>query len=107
MKEKKTPSLNSKQKKYLKGLGHHLSAVILVGKEGLTDNLIKATNKELAHNELIKVKVGNNSPVNKNEAADRLPGATESTLVQLIGKTVLLYKKNPKRKKDKRIILPG
>lgn len=104
--EKKAVELTSAQKKFLKGLGHHLSPVILIGKEGLKESLISATLRELEQNELIKVKVGNNSEVGKDEAADFLPKATGSALVQLLGKTLLLYKKNPKIKKEKRIILP-
>lgn len=104
--KKKSQTLTAKQKKYLKGLGHKLSALILIGKEGLSGNIVDATQKELLHHELIKVKIGNNSEVTKQEASEKLPGLTQSTLVQLIGKTLLLYKKNPKRPKDKRIILP-
>jgi RNA-binding protein len=52
------------------------------------------------------VKVGNNSGLEKNETARVITAATGSSLVQLIGKTLLLYKKNPKRPKEERIILP-
>lgn len=100
------PQLSNKQVKYLRGLGHSLSALVLIGKEGITDKLIKSAKTELLNHELIKAKVGTNSSVNKNEAAQILPQATNSTLVQFIGKTLLLYKPNPKRPKDKRIILP-
>ncbi len=100
------PELTAKQKKYLKGLGHKLSPLILIGKEDISEGLIEATQKELLHHELIKVKVGNNSGITKQEAAQTLPGLTQSSLVQLIGKTLLLYRKNPKRPKEKRISLP-
>jgi RNA-binding protein len=98
--------LTTKQKKYLKGLGHHLSPVVLIGKEGLSAKLIEAATQELGHHELIKVKIGNNSGVDKHLAADTLTEATGSELVQLIGKTLLLYRKNRKRPKDERIVLP-
>jgi RNA-binding protein len=102
----KKEQLTTKQKKYLKGLGHHLSPVVLIGKEGLSANLIEATTLELEHHELIKVKIGNNSGVSKHEAAATLPEASKSELVQLIGKTLLLFKENPQRPKDERISLP-
>jgi RNA-binding protein len=105
-KKKEPPVLSSKQKKYLKGLGHSLTPLVLIGKEGITENLTEAVSKELQHHELIKVKVGTNSEVSKHEAAERLPLLTSSSLVQLIGKTVLLYRRNPKRKKDERITIP-
>ncbi len=99
-------SLTGKQKKFLKGLGHHLSPLISIGKEGLTENVFKATRQELLARELIKVKIGTNSNIKKQEAAEVLPAATDSTLVQLIGKTLLLYKENPKIDKEHRISLP-
>ena len=105
--EDKLPSaLTGKQKKFLKGLGHHLAPLVSIGKEGLTENVIKATKQELLVRELIKVKIANSSSLNKQEAAELLPEASESTLVQLIGKTLLLYKENPKIDKEHRISLP-
>ncbi len=106
MEAPKKKQLNSKQKKYLKGLGHHLNPVILIGKEGLSDKLIEATSQELAHHELIKVKIGNNSGVGKQDAVLALTEGCAGELVQLIGKTLLLYKENPKRPKDEQIHLP-
>lgn len=109
MTEKNEPMenlLNGRQKKFLKGLAHSLSPVILIGKEGITEGLIAATDLELLRHELIKVKIGNNSGLEKNETAAILSEATHSSLVQLIGKTLLLYRKNPKRSKEERIVLP-
>ncbi len=105
-KEKTDVLLTNKQIKHLRGLGHKLSALVLVGKEGISSGIIEATQTELANHELIKVKIGSNSSVAKKEAADLIPKATSSTLVQLIGKTLLLYKSNPKIPKERRIKLP-
>ena len=101
-----TPALSSRQKKYLKGLAHELSPLVQVGKEGLSDSLIQQTEQELERRELIKVKLGKNSGLDKDDAASRLSQATGSSLVQLIGKTVVLFRANPKRKKEERIRLP-
>ncbi len=99
-------SLSNKQIKYLRGLAHTLSPLILIGKEGITEDLVKALRTELDHHELVKVKIGSNSSEKKDTAAETLPAATKSTLVQLIGKTLILYKPNPKLPKEKRIYLP-
>lgn len=98
--------LSNKQTKFLRGLGHKLSPLVLIGKEGVTTNLLKAVEAELASHELIKVKIGNNSSVNKKDAAEHIPQATKSCLVQLIGKTLLLYRCNPEKDKDEQIRLP-
>lgn len=98
--------LTSKQKKFLKGLGHSLTPVVAVGKDGLGDKIIKATVLELSRHELIKVKVGKSSPVGRQETAEKLSLGSDSSLVQIIGKTILLYKRNPKLDKEKQLKLP-
>ena len=103
--EVETKKLSGKQKKHLKALGHHLSPVILIGKEGLTQRLIDATVQELRNHELIKIKIGTNSNVAKEDAVVTLTAATGSELVQLIGKSLLLYKENPEKPQDERISL--
>ena len=97
--------LTVKQKKFLKGLAHPLSPVVKIGKEGITRGVLETIENELLYHELIKVKIGNNSDVVKTEAARLIPEKTGSSLVQLIGKTVILYKANCKKQKDKRIKL--
>lgn len=99
-------TLNAKQKKFLKGLGHTLSPVVAVGKDGLEEKIVTATKLELKRHELIKVKVGKSSSVSRQDAADFLAEKSGSALVQVIGKTILLYKKNPKLDRDKQIKLP-
>ena len=104
--QKEVPALTSRQKKFLKGLGHSLSPVVSIGKDGLGDKLVKATILELSRHELIKIKVGKSSPVSKHETAEFLLNGSSSSLVQIIGNTILLYKKNPDTAKDKQIRLP-
>ena len=103
--ETETKKLTGRQKKYLKGLGHHLSPVILIGKEGISPKLIEAAALELKNHELIKIKIGNNSNVAKQDAVQALTAATGGELVQLIGKSLLLYKENPEKPGDERITL--
>jgi len=98
--------LTGKEKKYLKSLAHPLVPVVQLGKEGLSAQAIAAVNIELARHELIKVKIGNNSGLGKEETAATLVASTGSHLVQVIGKTVVLYRTNPKRPKEQRIRLP-
>jgi RNA-binding protein len=100
------PILNSKQKKFLKGLGHSLSPVVAVGKDGLGEKIVKATELELSRHELIKIKIGKSSSVSKQETAEFLSTESQSSLVQIIGNTILLFKKNPKLDKEKQIKLP-
>ena len=95
--------LTIKQKKKLRGLGHHLDPVVYVGKEGISSTLTKAVTDALDAHELIKIKLGQNCPLPKKEAADALAELSEADLIQLIGKMVLLYRPNPELPKDKQI----
>jgi len=98
-------SLTGKAKKQLRGLGHHLQPVVYIGKEGITDSVIRATSQALHAHELVKIKLGQNCPLDKHSAAEAIARQTESTLVQLLGKTVLLYQPNPDLPIKKRIVL--
>ena len=102
----KAEALSQKQKKHLKGLAHSLSPVVLIGKEGLSSGIVNTINAELLNHELIKVKIGNTSGLEKHSTCVAITEQTEGNLVQLIGKTIILYKANPKKDKEKRIRLP-
>ncbi len=109
MSEKKTqpaPNLTTKQKQFLKGLAHPLNPLVQIGKDELSPGVIETIKTELIHHELIKVKIGSNCDLDKDKTALTLSELTASALVQLIGKTIVLYKPNPKRAKEKRILLP-
>jgi len=88
--------------RYLRGLGHHLKPVVQLGKEGLTDAVVAATAEALRAHELIKVKFGTEWPTEREErfqAAAELATRTASTLVQVLGRTLLLYKRHPSKPK--------
>ncbi|MCW5198187.1 ribosome assembly RNA-binding protein YhbY [Desulfobulbus sp. F4] len=104
--EKSKITLQGKQKRFLRSLGHHLDPVVQLGKEGLSDNLTKAALDALKTRELIKVKLGQNCAVSAEEAAAALSGQTGAAVVQLIGRTILLYLPNKKLKPEQRIRLP-
>ena len=109
MSEKKAqsaPTLTTHQRQFLKGLAHPLSPVVQIGKEELSPGVIETIKTELQNHELIKVKIGSNCGLDKKSSSNTIAVITESVLVQLIGKTIVLYKPNPKRDKEKRIVLP-
>lgn len=94
--------LTTKQRQYLKGLAHHLKPCVQIGGNGLTSALAEKTLFELENHELIKVKVGE-GPMSGRDAGPLLAEQVEAALVQVIGKTIVLYKR---RRKDPEIKLP-
>jgi RNA-binding protein len=92
-------TLTGKQRRKLRALGHHLAPVVHVGQQGVTAALVAATHQALEDHELIKVKVGD-APVDRHEAAEQLAQATQAEVAQVLGRTVLLFRK---REKDSKI----
>ena len=103
--KKKQPVLDSKQKKQLRGLAHHLSPVAMIGKEGITEKVIAAVNEVLDAHELIKIKGQENSPLDRREAAEEMAERTAAALIQVIGKNFILYRQNPDLDQDQKIKL--
>ena len=97
--------LTGGQKRALRGMGHHLEPSVYVGREGISPALIKSAEVALKAHELIKVKLGQNCPVQRNEAGEDLARATGASLVQVIGRMVLLHRANPDLPAEKRIIV--
>jgi RNA-binding protein len=95
--------LTGKQKRYLRGLGHALTPVVALGKEGYTDAVVKKTSLELDRHELIKVRIGDGCLDPVDEVAPQLAKATNAAVVQVIGHTALLYRR---RKDEPGIVLP-
>jgi RNA-binding protein len=91
--------LTGKQKRHLRSLGHGLDPVVQIGKQGLTDATIAAVDEALERHELIKVRVGTECPEDRHELAERLGPAVKGEVAQLLGRTVLLYRRHPKEPK--------
>ena len=97
--------LTSKQRAQLRGLANNIDTILIVGKEGIGDNLVKQANDALEARELIKGRVLENSPLSPREGAEELARATRSQVVQVIGTKFVLYRETHSRPKDKRIKL--
>ncbi|HTN53836.1 MAG TPA: ribosome assembly RNA-binding protein YhbY [Anaeromyxobacter sp.] len=88
---------SSRLRKALRAAGHHLSPVVQVGKEGVTAAVVRALDEQLLAHELVKVKVGTESPEDRFEAAERLAAEAQAQLAQVLGRTALLYRRHPER----------
>ena len=98
--------LKGKELRYLRGLGHHLKPLVIIGRDGITDNVINAAHAVLNAHELVKVKIGNGCFMERREAAAAVAARTGSEVVQILGKTVLVFKENSDLNDEHRIKLP-
>lgn len=95
-------SLTNKQKQFLKAKAHELKPVILLGGNGLTEGVIAEIDVALNFHELIKVKVPTEDREQKVLIMDAIIRETKADKVQVIGKTLVLFRQS----NDKKIVLP-
>jgi RNA-binding protein len=88
-------SLDGKQRRKLRALGHHLDPVVQVGHEGVTAGVLAALEQALWDHELVKVKLSSEDRDTRKEQAEALSAGTGAEVAQVLGRTVLLYKPNP------------
>lgn len=93
--------LTSKQRAQLRGLAANMETILIVGKEGIGENLIRQADDALEARELIKGRVLENSLLTAREAAEALAPKTRSEVVQVIGSKFVLYRQQPKKDKRK------
>ncbi len=86
--------LKKKQKQYLKGLANTLQAGVIVGKDGLNENILVSMDEYLAAHELLKVSVLNTCPQPLEEVIIDSLANTGSELVSKIGRKFVIYRRN-------------
>ena len=95
--------MTSKQRAYLIGQANSLEPVFQIGKAGLSPEVTQAVLESFNNRELIKISVLKNCFDDPREIAEMLAGRTQSEVVKVIGKKIILYKYN---KDNPKIILP-
>ena len=95
--------LTGKQRSYLKGLAHHVDPTVYIGKQGLTENVIKEIETGLYCRELVKVKIQEGCLLEPKATASELAEQLGAEFVQAIGRKFVLYRES---KDNKQIVLP-
>jgi RNA-binding protein len=89
---------SSPLRRRLRAAGHHLSPVVQVGKDGVTEAVLRQIDQALLDHELVKVKVGTETPDDRFGSAEALLAGSEGAqLAQILGRTVLLYRRHPRK----------
>lgn len=92
--------MNGKARRFLRGRGHHLEPIVRVGQGGVTDGVVQATEAALLDHELIKIRV-RDAPEDRKIVAANLGERCGAEVVQILGKTILLYRAHPEEPKIK------
>jgi RNA-binding protein len=91
--------LSPQQKRLLKQRGQTLADGCQLGKARLTDEFIDHLNGLLDRDELVKMRFTDLEGSARKELAKAVCAAVDAECVQVVGRTVLMYRKNPKLKK--------
>ena len=94
--------LTQKQKRYLKAQAHDLKPIIQIGKEGLSNNLLKTIDQALTAHELVKISILQNNNDEVQELILDISSRTRSDFVFHIGRQLIFYRSS----KNKKIKLP-
>ena len=87
--------LTSKERAALRGEAHHLTALVHVGHQGLTPAIHQTIDDALRTKVLVKIQFTKTADVNLKTAAGELANAVGAEVVQVIGRTVSLFRENP------------
>ena len=92
-------TLTSKERAELRSEAHHLTPQVHVGHQGVTPTLVQALDDTLRTHELVKVQLGRTADIPARDAAHTLAEAVHADVVQVIGRTVTLFRENPELKR--------
>ena len=93
--------MTGRQKRHLRALAHALKPIVNLGKQGLSLETKREIESQLLDHELIKCKVLDSCPLSKKECAEEISTMTEIEVVQIIGKTLILFSPHPEDPKIK------
>ena len=87
--------MDNATRRKLRGIAHHLDPIVTVGDGGVSDALLAELERALVDHELVKVRM-HHEREDRDTIRDALCEAARCELVQQIGKTITLYRANPK-----------
>jgi RNA-binding protein len=97
--------LKGSQRKYLRGAAHSYKPVVQIGKEGLSESVVRAIDGALDAHELIKVKIAAERD-EREEIVPVIKARLNCACVGTVGRMAILYRKNPDPEMRK-IAIPG
>jgi RNA-binding protein len=98
--------LNSKQIAHLRGMAHSLSPVVMIGNNGLTENVLKEIELNLNAHELIKIQVAGDDRDARKLMYAEICTKANATPVHHIGKQLVVFRANAALKESAKIHIP-
>lgn len=92
-------TITSKERADLRAEAHHLSPMVHIGHQGLTDTLFQAIDDALRTHELVKIALVKAADVKPKDASHELAEKLGADVVQTIGRTATFFRENPDLKR--------
>lgn len=89
--------ITTKERAALKSIAVNLNAIMQIGKDGLTENVLSQINEMLYNKEIIKINVLKNCDFSSKEIISQLRDKLNCEPVQAIGNKVVVYKFSNKK----------
>ena len=86
--------LTSRQRSHLRSLAHTLNPVVLLGRAGLTEAVVREIDDALEARELIKVRLAGDRD-ERAASADAIAARTGAEVAGRIGRIAILFRRNP------------
>lgn len=90
--------ITSKQRAYLRKIGHILEPIFQIGKDGVTDELIRGIDGALTKREILKIHILETAFLDTRETCDAVAGRLGAEPVQAIGNKFIIYRKSDEEK---------
>ena len=100
------PTFTTKQITHLRGLAHSLSPVVMIGNNGLTENVLKEIDLNLNSHELIKIQVAGDDRDARKAMYAEICAKTKAIAVHHIGKQLVVYRKSDTIKESAKVVIP-
>ncbi len=93
--------MTGKQRSLFRAEANALQAILQIGKGGVEENLVKQVDDALEARELIKIKALETCPDDAKTAAETLAAKTGADIIQVVGRTIVLWRKSEKLAREK------
>lgn len=87
-----TLQFSTKQISFLRALAHNINPVVMIGNNGLTENVLKEIEVSLKAHELIKIKVFSDDKILRASFLVDICHQTQALAVHHIGKQLIIYR---------------
>jgi RNA-binding protein len=98
--------LKPKQISHLRGLAHSLSPVVMIGNNGLTENVLKEIELNLNAHELIKIQVAGDDREARKNIYTEICAKSNAVPVHHIGKQLVVYRASATAKESAKVNIP-